>query len=135
MTDRYVLDASALLCLFYGEPGATRVEAVLDRAAMTAANFAEVIAKLADRGVLDNNLAQDLAELDLEICPDDRPLAEAAGRIGAGPERSGLAIADRLCLALGARRGATVLTCDQGWARIGAAHGIAVEVLSTASGP
>lgn len=126
---RYVLDASALLCLFYGEPGADRVEAVLDRAAMTAVNYAEVVAKLADRGVLDDTLTQDLADLDLEVCADDRQLATAAGRIGAGRHRSGLAVGDRFCLALAKQKGATVLTCDRSWPRIGAAIGVAVEVL------
>lgn len=126
---RYVLDASALLCLFYGEPGAERVEAVLERSSMAAINYAEVIAKLADRGALDDALAQDLAELDLDIRADDRALAELAGRIGAGPDRSGLAIADRFCLALAKRQDATVLTLDRSWPRIGAAIGVTVEVL------
>jgi ribonuclease VapC len=126
---RYVLDASALLCLFYGEPGSDRVEAVLDRAVMAAVNFAEVVAKLADRGVLDDAMARDLAELDLEVVADDRQLATEAGRIGAGPDRSGLAVGDRFCLALAKQKGAVALTCDRSWTRIGAAIGVAVEVV------
>ena len=128
---RFVLDASALLCLFYGEPGAERVEAVLDRASMAAVNFAEGVAKLADRGALDDTLAQDLADLDLDVCGDDRQLATVAGRIGAGRNRSGLAIGDRFCLALAKQKNATVLTRDQSWPRIGAAIGVAVEVLDS----
>jgi hypothetical protein len=46
-----VLDASALLCLFFDEPGADRVEAFLAGARVGAANLAEVTAKLVDRGV------------------------------------------------------------------------------------
>ena len=129
---RFVLDASALLCLFFGEPGAERVEAVLDRAMMSAVNYAEVVAKLADRGVPMEALAPDLADLDLDILPDDRHLADMAGRIGAGPHRSGLAVADRFCLALAKRHGATVLTRDRGWPASGAAIGVPVELLPEA---
>ena len=126
---RYVLDGSALLCLFFQEPGAERVEAVLDIAVMAAINYAEVVAKLADRGVPMDILASDLADLDLAIVSDDRQLADMAGRIGAGPYRSGLAIGDRFCLALAKRHGATVLTVDRGWMKIGEQIGVAVELL------
>jgi ribonuclease VapC len=46
----YVLDASALLCLFFEEPGADRVEVVLREARVSAPNMAEVVAKLVDKG-------------------------------------------------------------------------------------
>ncbi|MCW6508517.1 type II toxin-antitoxin system VapC family toxin [Lichenifustis flavocetrariae] len=130
---RYVLDASALLCLLFQEPGADRVEEVLDTAVMSAMNYAEVVAKLADRGVPPEVLDHDLADLDLTIFPVDRELAEKAGRIGAGPARSGLAVGDRICLALAQRRGAVVLTADRGWAAIAAGIGVEVEVLRPAN--
>ncbi|MDX7953135.1 type II toxin-antitoxin system VapC family toxin [Lichenihabitans sp. Uapishka_5] len=127
--ERFVLDASALLRLFFQQAGAARVEAVLDRAVMSAVNYAEVVAKLADRGVPMNAVAADLADLDLEIVPVDRALADDAGWIGAGPNRSGLAVTDRCCLALARRLGAVAMTTDRGWPPIGAAIGVAVEVL------
>ena len=125
----YVLDASALLCLFFQEPGAERVEAVLDTATMSTINYAEVIAKLADRGVPVQIMMADLSDLDLEIVPADRVLADMAGRIGAGPHRSGLAIGDRFCLALAKRLGATALTVDRGWVKVAEQIGVSVEVL------
>jgi PIN domain nuclease of toxin-antitoxin system len=40
----FVLDASALLCLLFDEPGADRVEARLTRASVSAVNYHEVLA-------------------------------------------------------------------------------------------
>ena len=47
----HILDASALLCLLFGEPGADRVERALPDAFISAANLAEVLSKLVDRGL------------------------------------------------------------------------------------
>lgn len=123
----YVLDASALLCLFFQEPGAERVEAVLAGARVGAANLAEVIAKLVDRGVDGEQVATEIAELDLEVVPLDRGQAEAAGLLRAATRRSGLSLGDRCCLALAQKLGATAVTTDRAWAGLGA--GIAVEVV------
>lgn len=123
----YVLDASALLCLFFQEPGAEHVEAVLAGARVSAANLAEVIAKLVDRGVDGEQVATEIAELDLEVVPLDRGQAEAAGMLRAATRRSGLSLGDRCCLALAQKLGATAVTTDRAWAGLGT--GIAVEVV------
>jgi len=86
---RHVLDASALLCLIFSEPGADRVEAVMTGAAVSAVNYAEVVSKLVDRGVPTDEVAADLADLDVEIVPLDRDLAVMAGRL-TGRERARL---------------------------------------------
>ena len=84
----YVIDASALLCLLFRESGAERVEAVLAGARMGTPNLAEVVAKLVERGADGGTVVVDLAELDLEIVPLDRPQAEASGLAArAHPER------------------------------------------------
>ncbi len=51
MTDAVVLDSSAILTLLNEEPGATKVEAVLDRAIVGAVNLAEVASKLGEKGL------------------------------------------------------------------------------------
>ena len=55
----HVLDASALLCLLFDEPGADRVERVLPEAVIGAANLAEVIARLVDRGLDEEEILSD----------------------------------------------------------------------------
>jgi ribonuclease VapC len=122
-----VLDASALLCLFFDEPGAERVEARLAGARVGAANLAEVIAKMIDRGVDGGAIAADLAELDVEVVPLDRAQAEAAGLLRSATRRAGLSLGDRCCLALAEALGATAVTTDRAWA--GLETGVAVEVV------
>jgi PIN domain nuclease of toxin-antitoxin system len=48
MTNTIVLDSSAILALLNDEPGANKVEAVLDHAIVGAANLAEIAAKLSE---------------------------------------------------------------------------------------
>ena len=122
-----MLDASALLCLFFDEPGAERVEARLAGARVGAANLAEVIAKMIDRGVDGGAIAADLAELDVEVVPLDRAQAEAAGLLRSATRRAGLSLGDRCCLALAEALGATAVTTDRAWA--GLETGVAVEVV------
>ena len=123
----FVLDASALLCLIFQEPGADRVEACLPGARMGAANLAEVIGKLIDLGVDGEAVAQELAELDLEIVPLDRRQAETAGYLRATTKGLGLSLGDRCCLALTEMLDATALTTDRAWT--GMPKHIAVEVV------
>ena len=123
----YVLDASALLCLIFQEPGAGRVEACLPGARIGAVNLAEVIGKLIDLGVDGAAAARELAELDLEIVPLDRRQAETAGYLRATTRGLGLSLGDRCCLALAATLDAAALTTDRAWT--GVAKDIAVELV------
>ncbi|GLI27648.1 hypothetical protein ARHIZOSPH14_18900 [Agromyces rhizosphaerae] len=111
-----VLDASAVLAFLHGEPGADVVEAELlgdGTCAVGAANWSEVAQKVAGRGG-DWALARALLEsYGTRVEPVTQEDAEhAATRWRAG---SGLSLADRLCLALGRRLGADVLTADAAW--------------------
>lgn len=124
---RYVLDASALLCLFFREPRAERVEAALGKACISAANFAEVVAKLVDLGVDGQAIVTDIAELDLDVVPFDRAQADIAGLLRAATRAAGLSLGDRCCLALARQVGATAMTTDRTWEGLGG--GIAVEVV------
>jgi PIN domain nuclease of toxin-antitoxin system len=65
------LDASALLAMFRGEPGGTVVAAVLDSAAMTTVNLAEVIGFYARRGSGEAEINQLLGSLPIQLHPFD----------------------------------------------------------------
>jgi PIN domain nuclease of toxin-antitoxin system len=128
MADRVVvLDASALLCLFFSEPGADRVAAVMAGARVGAPNLAEVIAKLVYRGGDGAALAAEIAELDMAVVPLDRAQAEAAGLLRVATRDAGLSLGDSCCLALAAALGATAYTTDRAWA--GLDCGVKVEVV------
>ena len=125
----YVLDASALLCLLNGEPGAERVAAVLPRAVISAVNLAEVATKLNDLGADADEARALLAPLHLVVVPLDEDMALAVGALRAATRAHGLSLGDRACLALATLRGAMALTADKAWKDAGESVGVAVELL------
>ena len=125
----HVLDASALLCLLFDEPGADRVECTLPEAVISAANLAEVIAKLVDRGLDGNEALADLRELDVTVVALDRAQAEAAGLLRSAARKARLSLGDWACLALAQQRGASTLTTDQRQAEVASTIGVTVELI------
>jgi ribonuclease VapC len=113
-----VLDASALLAFLQGEPGADVVEAaIVDEAICGAANWSEIAQKVqaANR---DWELVKALLEsYDLSVEPVTITDAELAARRWRRGE--GRSLADRLCLALGERLDADILTADAAWGSAG----------------
>ncbi len=125
----HVLDASAVLCAILLEPGFERVESVAKGAALSAVNYAEVVAKLIERGREPDEAVADLAILDIRVLPLDRDLAEAAARLRPATRAAGLSLGDRCCLALALRHGAVAVTADRAWGRLDPALGIAVDLV------
>ncbi len=123
----FVLDASALLALIQSEPGAERVADVLDRAVISAINLAEVIGRLAERGLPGGAIRQRIRQLDVGVVPVDEDLAYAAGLLRPATRRLGLSLGDRVCVALARRLAVTALTADRAWA--GLAIGVSIELL------
>jgi len=114
----YVLDASALLATLFEEAGSDAVERVLPGARISAVNFSEVVAKLSDHGVANDDILRDLAELDIVVCDVDRNQAEVAGLLRRSTKMAGLSLGDRACLALAATLGAIAVTADRAWASL-----------------
>ncbi len=126
---RYVLDASALLCLLFDEPGADRVEPVMHEALISTANLAEVVSKLIDHGLKGDEALADLRELDVEVVAFDRDQAEEAGLLRATTREAGLSLGDRACLALARQKDALVLTTDRRQAEAAGPAGVAIELI------
>lgn len=116
-----VLDASALLAYLREEPGADVVEDALDRgAAISAANWAETLSKMADFGYDPDTIANELADEGilydtLTLCPLDGPAALEVARLRPLTTAIGLSLGDRACLALGRILALPVLTADHAW--------------------
>jgi PIN domain nuclease of toxin-antitoxin system len=115
---RYVLDASALLAILNEEVDPAAWTGVVGAAAMSAVNLSEVVGKLADLSMRENEIHDVVGPLGLEIVPFDRELAFLAGTLKAQTRGAGLSLGDRACLALGSRMGLPVLTADRAWARL-----------------
>jgi ribonuclease VapC len=128
-----VLDASALLALLKGEPGAERVAEALERGAyLSAVNLAEVLSKLADWGEDPAEAQARMAQVGLlgaavEVLPFTGEDALEVARLRALTRAYGLSFGDRACLALARRLGLPALTAERSWAELDL--GIPVEVL------
>lgn len=120
----FVLDASALLALFFEEKGAERVAEVWPLACISAVNLSEAVAKVIDRSVEQSRVQRMLHHLEIEVVPFDRSLAERAGQLRVETKRLGLSFADRACLATAAARSHVAVTADRAWQPLSSTLGI-----------
>ena len=126
---RAILDASALLALLLDEPGASSVTAVLDDAAVSAVNLAEVAGQYARRGIPESGIRTMLSQFSIQVIPFDQALAFVAGSLVPKTRSAVLSLGDRACLALASRLGVKALTADRSWSRIARAVGIEIEAI------
>ena len=113
-----VLDASAILAFVQDEAGADVVEAAFgERARCGAANWSEVAQQVLGAGRDWELVRALLISYELRVEPVVIEDAEWAARRWTPGE--GLSLADRLCLALGERVDAEVLTADIAWGSTG----------------
>jgi len=111
----WVLDASALLALLQNERGGAVVEPLLDQAAISSVNWSEVLQKSLSRGIVVDQLGDELGALGLLVVPFNSEDAVRAAHLWDTTRHLGLSLADRACLALGLRFQAPVLTADRSW--------------------
>jgi PIN domain nuclease of toxin-antitoxin system len=112
---RVVFDASALLGLLNAESGSQAVADRLSDGAVSAVNLSEVVAKLSERGVPENEIRTALDGLGLDVVPFDETTAYRAGLLRRATRSLGLSLGDRACLALGLQLAAPVFTTDRSW--------------------
>ena len=124
----YVVDASAILTFFNKEPGADRVQAILQSggAAITAVNLAEVAGKFIGRGMPPSQAEGLCRALELPVLAVDARTAYAAAALAPLGLSLGLALGDRVCLAAARLEGRTALTADRAWSKV---PGIPVELI------
>jgi len=113
----WVLDASAVLVYLNQEPGWQAVEATLlaGESIISTVNYAEVVAKLAEKGVSEDDIRLVLGCLKLRIIDFTPALALASGLLRPATKTFGLSLGDRVCLALAQDLDCPVLTTDRAW--------------------
>jgi ribonuclease VapC len=116
--NKVVLDASALLAFLNQEPGSSVLESLLPQSVMSTVNWAEVVAKLQERGVWTEQSQFDLEELGITIIAFDLKQALITGALRSLTKSAGLSLGDRACLALGIQLNLPVLTTDRIWAQL-----------------
>lgn len=112
-----VYDASALLAVVFDEPGADGVLECLATPGgeVSAVNWSEVGAKLAERGLPEQEIVAELAVFGLDIIAFDEAQAMVAAGLRSVTRKLGLSLGDRCCLALAKLHGARVVTADATW--------------------
>jgi ribonuclease VapC len=124
---RTVIDASALLALLNGEPGADIVAQALPGGVMSAVNVSEVVAKLAEFGIPEKAIYQALKPLGLDVVFFSEEQAYLAGLLHTATQNIGVSLGDRACLSLAKMRELTALTADRAWANL--AIGVTIKVI------
>jgi len=116
---RIVLDASALLALLNGEPGADKLTPeLLNDAVSSTVNLAEVQGKLVHRGVPSDDAWEAAIAPIREAVPFTAEQAKLAGSPILQTRSLGLSLGDRACLSLGVLLKAPIYTADQSWGRL-----------------
>lgn len=110
-----VLDASALLAMLRGEPGAKNVEGAIDQARMSVVNMAEVASHYHKLGMPNELVDQMLRPLPIVLVSADAELCWEVGRLRGVTAEAGLSLGDRFCLALAKRDKLPAWTADRKW--------------------
>ena len=110
-----ILDASAVLAWLQEEPGAEVVDAMLDRAAISAVNVAEVLHKLITRGATRENAQEIFDQISLPVLDFTEPMSRECAGLS---HQKGLSLGDRACIATSLTLGIPVLSADQRWDRL-----------------
>ena len=119
-----VLDASALLALLQGEPGAEAVAAIVGDAVVASVNLAEVLGKLLEFGQPRDAALRAIGQTAVQIVAFDGGMGIAAGEMIPAARRAGLSLGDVACLAVARRLGLPAYTGDRSWTR----HDFGVEI-------
>ncbi len=126
--NRVVLDASAILAVIGGEPGAEKLTPdLLARAVGSAVNLAEVQAKLVSRGWSSEQAWEDATSPVREVLAFDAAQAKVAGDLVTQTRPLGLSLGDRACLALGIALNLPVYTAERAWRKLKV--GVRVQVI------
>jgi PIN domain nuclease of toxin-antitoxin system len=126
--NRIVLDASALLVVLNGEPGADKLPPrLLQDATSSTVNLAEVQSKLVNRGIDADDAWEATLSPIREPAVFTAEQAKIAGSLVAQTRTLGLSLGDRACLALGITLKAPVYTADRSWKDL--KLGIRIQVL------
>ena len=113
-----VVDGSAVIALLVGEPFTSFDPLRLPNASISAVNLSEVLARLQEIGMPENDVAVAVARLNLRVVAFDELQARATAQLRSLTRHFGLSLADRACLALGDRLRCPVVTADRIWASL-----------------
>jgi PIN domain nuclease of toxin-antitoxin system len=117
----FVLDASAILAYLNDESGKEFVAPSLYAGIINAVNVAEVVSKLRDEGLSEQEAEFEISGILSQGCKVSafgHDLAVATGHLKTMTRLKSLSLGDRACLALGMQLGLPILTADRLWSQL-----------------
>jgi len=115
MTEKVILDASALIALIYQEKGYEIVEEYLANAEISTVNLSEVGAYLIKKDIPSKEVSDLLQDLALNIIDFDESQSLLAAELISKTASKGLSLGDRACLALAIIKNRPAITADKIW--------------------
>ena len=116
---RVVLDASVLLAVLNGEPGAEKMTPqIMSAAAASTVNVAEVHGKLVQRGISSDDAWTATSGVIDEAVAFSADQAKTAGDLVGQTRPLGLSLGDRACLALGVTLRSPIYSADKSWKKV-----------------
>ncbi len=112
-----VFDSSAVLAAIFDEPGGDRVAELWANGEnlLSTVNYSEVIAKLTEHGMPDDDIRIVMEGVPLKLAQFDQETAHAAGLLRRTTKSLGLSLGDRACMALAQIRNVQAVTADRVW--------------------
>lgn len=126
MSNKYLLDASAILALLQKEQGSEMVTRCIPCSAISSVNLAEVASVLNKLGMPESEIHELFNAMDIEVLAFEGITAIATGGMRSITQKKGLSLGDRACLATAKQHKRIVLTADKVWQEF--QQGIGVEI-------
>ncbi|WP_032138870.1 type II toxin-antitoxin system VapC family toxin [Rickettsia tamurae] len=118
MSNRVVLDTSALLALLQNEPGSTIVKPLIQFSCMSTVNITEVLTSLQRMKITMDTAYTLVTEIIPSIIPFDLEQAAHTAQLQPYTQPKGLSLGDRACITLGIKLQVPIYTVDKIWAEL-----------------
>lgn len=113
-----VIDATVVLAYVLGEPGGDVLSTDGRHFLLSSVNLAEILAKVADRGLDPDDVMRTLRPFPIEHVDHGSDDARKGAALRVSTRSHGLSLGDRACLALAQRTDLPVMTSDKVWATL-----------------
>lgn len=115
---RAVLDASAVVAVLRGEPGADFLVNYAGDSLISAVNLQEVIKAMLVHGYAAEIVREMLDQLELDVQAHESEDAWGAADLFEPTRAKGSGLGDRTCMALAIKEGLPAITTDKAWAEL-----------------
>jgi PIN domain nuclease of toxin-antitoxin system len=109
------LDASALLCFMFQEPGSEMVSEYIAESCLSTVNLSEVLGRFTRDGHDAAIVVERIRSTAIQIIPFDEVQATIAASLQPVTQPQGLSLGDRACLSLAFSKEIPALTADKIW--------------------